>query len=231
VTAIDNARKEPDSEHDIAQLVWWCGDMDAERLANANPLRLLDSIQGRASLRKLRLLACACSRLVWESTSDAQRHRSLVEIAERFADGLASADELRKAHETLRWPLPWIALSDAFEAARDELLACLGWDESNFWIWERQLRRECRPRYTRLVADVFEPLLSRPVAFDANWSTSTAVTLAQQMYDSRDFSTMPILADALQDAGCDNADILDHCRGQGPHVRGCWVVDLVLGKE
>jgi hypothetical protein len=51
------------------------------------------------------------------------------------------------------------------------------------------------------------------------------------MYDSRDFGAMPILADALQDAGCDNEDILDHCRGPGPHVCGCWVVDLVLGKE
>ncbi|WP_439629070.1 hypothetical protein [Gemmata sp.] len=63
------------------------------------------------------------------------------------------------------------------------------------------------------------------------WRTSTAVALAQQMYDSRDFSTMPILADALQDAGCDNDDILNHCRdANGVHVRGCWVVDLVLGK-
>jgi hypothetical protein len=51
------------------------------------------------------------------------------------------------------------------------------------------------------------------------------------MCESRDFGAMPILADALHDAGCDNADILDHCRGPGPHVRGCWVVDLVLGKE
>ena len=57
------------------------------------------------------------------------------------------------------------------------------------------------------------------------------VSLARQMYDFRDFSAMPRLADALQDAGCDNADILDHCRGPGPHVRGCWVVDLVLGNE
>ena len=48
---------------------------------------------------------------------------------------------------------------------------------------------------------------------------------------SRDFTATPILADALQDAGCDSTDILDHCRGPGPHVRGCWVVDLVLGKE
>jgi hypothetical protein len=51
------------------------------------------------------------------------------------------------------------------------------------------------------------------------------------MYDSRDFSAMPILADALQDASCDNEDVLTHCRGQGSHVRGCWVVDLCLGKE
>jgi len=71
----------------------------------------------------------------------------------------------------------------------------------------------------------------RSVAFDPAWRTSTVVALAEQMYDSRDFSAMPILADALQDAGCDSDDILAHCRGDGPHVRGCWVVDLVLGKE
>ncbi|QEG25961.1 hypothetical protein GobsT_06960 [Gemmata obscuriglobus] len=51
------------------------------------------------------------------------------------------------------------------------------------------------------------------------------------MYESRDFGAMPVLADALQDAGCDSDDILNHCRGDGVHVRGCWVVDLVLGKE
>jgi hypothetical protein len=61
--------------------------------------------------------------------------------------------------------------------------------------------------------------------------TSTALALARQMYDSRDFGAMPILADALQDAGCEDATVLDHCRGPGPHVRGCWVVHLVLGKE
>ena len=70
----------------------------------------------------------------------------------------------------------------------------------------------------------------RPVVFSPEWRTSTTVALAQGMYDARDLSAMPILADALQDAGCDSDDILDHCRGPGPHVRGCWVVDLVLGK-
>jgi hypothetical protein len=81
-----------------------------------------------------------------------------------------------------------------------------------------------------LLRDIFgNPF--RPVAFDPDWRTSTVTALAKQMYGSRDFSAMPILADALQDAGCDSDDILDHCRGAGPHVRGCWVVDLVLGKE
>jgi hypothetical protein len=70
----------------------------------------------------------------------------------------------------------------------------------------------------------------RSVVFDPEWRTATSVALAHEMYDSRDFSAMPILADALQSAGCDNEDILNHCRGEGPHIRGCWVVDVVLGK-
>jgi hypothetical protein len=69
------------------------------------------------------------------------------------------------------------------------------------------------------------------VGVDRSWRTDTAVTLARQMYAAREFSALPILADALQDAGCNNDAILNHCRGPGPHVRGCWVVDLVLGKE
>jgi hypothetical protein len=82
----------------------------------------------------------------------------------------------------------------------------------------------------QLVREVFGNLF-RPIAFSPEWRTDTAVALAQQIYESREFGAMPILADALQDAGCDNEDVLAHCRGAGPHVRGCWVVDLVLGKE
>ncbi len=61
--------------------------------------------------------------------------------------------------------------------------------------------------------------------------SSTVAALAQTIYADRAFDRLPILADALEEAGCDNADILTHCRGDGPHVRGCWVVDLILGKE
>ncbi|MCE9565142.1 MAG: hypothetical protein K8U57_24180 [Planctomycetes bacterium] len=88
-----------------------------------------------------------------------------------------------------------------------------------------------RIAHCNLLRDIFgNPF--RPVAFAAEWRTSTVVALAQEMYGSRDFSPMPILADALQDAGCDNDDILTHCRdANGVHVRGCWVVDTILGKE
>ncbi|HJZ57801.1 MAG TPA: hypothetical protein VKE74_22770, partial [Gemmataceae bacterium] len=63
------------------------------------------------------------------------------------------------------------------------------------------------------------------------WRTDVVHRLAATMYESRDFAAMPTLADALEDAGCGDPDVLAHCRGFGPHVRGCWVVDLVLGKE
>jgi hypothetical protein len=66
---------------------------------------------------------------------------------------------------------------------------------------------------------------------DPSWLTTTVIALSQGIDNEQAFDRLPILADALQDAGCDNADILDHCRGPWPHVRGCWVVDLVLGKE
>ncbi len=91
---------------------------------------------------------------------------------------------------------------------------------------DRQFRNETADMMRCIFGNPF-----RPVAFDPSWLTSTAVAIAQGMYESRDFSAMPILADALQDAGCDNADILDHCRGVGPHVRGCWVIDQLLGKQ
>jgi hypothetical protein len=82
-----------------------------------------------------------------------------------------------------------------------------------------------------LIRDLFRAPRSREMTADPIWLTPAVAALAAQMYESRDFSPMPILVDALQEAGCDNEDILNHCRSGGVHVRGCWVVDLVLGKE
>ncbi|MBN9121199.1 MAG: hypothetical protein J0I06_18945 [Planctomycetes bacterium] len=83
----------------------------------------------------------------------------------------------------------------------------------------------------RLVRDILgNPF--RSVAFSPSWRTDTVSSLARQMYESRDFGAMPILADALQDAGCDSDAILGHCRNTGrTHVRGCWAVDLVRDAE
>jgi hypothetical protein len=81
-----------------------------------------------------------------------------------------------------------------------------------------------------LLRDIFgNPF--RPVAFDPVWRTSSVATVAQTIYAERCFADMPILADALEEAGCTSADILDHCRSGQEHARGCWVVDLVLGRE
>lgn len=85
--------------------------------------------------------------------------------------------------------------------------------------------------YGTILRDIFgNPF--RPVAFSPGWHTDTAVALARQMYESRDFGATPILADSLQEAGCDSEDVLNHCRDSNQvHVRGCWAVDLVLGKS
>lgn len=84
---------------------------------------------------------------------------------------------------------------------------------------------------TDILRDVFgNPF--RPVTWDPGWRTSDAVALARGIYQDRAFDRMPILADALQDAGCDDEQVLIHCRDpEQVHVRGCWVVDLVLGKS
>ncbi|MCE9530059.1 MAG: hypothetical protein K8T89_02810 [Planctomycetes bacterium] len=82
----------------------------------------------------------------------------------------------------------------------------------------------------QLFHDVVGPLPFRLVTLDPHWITLTVTDIAQAIYNDRAFDRMPILADALMDAGCDNDEIIHHCRGPGPHVRGCWVVDLLLGK-
>jgi hypothetical protein len=74
----------------------------------------------------------------------------------------------------------------------------------------------------------------RPVVINPSWVASNGGAvkrLAAGIYEEKTFGRMPILADALEDAGCDHAEILEHCRGPGLHVRGCWVLDLILGKE
>jgi hypothetical protein len=90
-----------------------------------------------------------------------------------------------------------------------------------------QDERECAHRSARdIFGNPFRPILLHPT-----WRSNNVLALAQAIYDERAFDRLPILGDALEDAGCDNIDILNHCREPAEHVRGCWVVDLVLGKK
>jgi hypothetical protein len=86
-------------------------------------------------------------------------------------------------------------------------------------------RRELADRVRDIFGNPF-----RPVRVDPSWRTTDAVALARGIYAERAFDRLPILADALEDAGCTNAGMLTHCRAPGPHVGGCWVIDLVLAK-
>jgi hypothetical protein len=115
--------------------------------------------------------------------------------------------------------------------------SCPGWkeDQGN-WLNEANLRMAVERRaQTRLICDIFGLLAFRTVHIDPSllrWNDRLVVRLAQTIYDERRWSDMPILADALFDAGCDNEEILRHCHEQeGVHSKGCWVTDLLLGKS
>jgi len=198
-----------------------------------------------ATDRKLRLFACGCCRRFAEFDQFDSYFEHL-ESGERLADTNKTKAALKRSRSAL-------------QARRSPLLDVSGAGHSREWLWlwlgevalgdnmfrsfsqaisdasssngaRREFVKPVVADATHLYRDVFgNPF--RPVAFDPSWRTSTAVAIAKGMYDSRDFAAMPLLADALQDAGCEHADILDHCRGPGPHVKGCWVVDFVLGKE
>jgi hypothetical protein len=178
----------------------------------------------------------------------------------RAAPGLAEQNCLRaavaeaeKAADTGGWDGLTSIHCEAEAACRkaEQWSAAHYWSLSAFWLTHDNVEnrwlyfadflyhaaasgttiQNLRVTFAVLLRDIFgNPF--RPVTFSPVWRTDTAVALARQMYESRDFSAMPILADALQDVGCDNEDILSHCRDpKATHVRGCWVVDLVLGKE
>jgi hypothetical protein len=200
------------------------------------PTLVWSPVAARGNVRKWRLHACGCARQNFPR-KPGRKWLGFLELAERYADGEATADELRAglaSYHKARRPKYASGQSGDFTLAfyDDDLLART-WHSA---VIDQERRYTPGNRDYQLVLGRFRVLeeLIGPdplPAFDPAWRTSTAVALARGMYESRDFSAMPILADALQDAGCDDDDILNHCRdANGIHVRGCWVVDLVLGK-
>jgi hypothetical protein len=215
---------------------------DAEWLSATAPERLLNWLQRskrrRPTLRKLQLLANAFADRIADRFIDpvsiavrefmermAESHLSQDEYLVEWRKWQSALDTLEPHGHILAWavrvsqPGIWVR----FGAPEKQVLAVAGYVSSMLGAAEQAAQVEA-------LRDII-PNPYRPATFSPSWRTSTDTALAQQMYESRNFSTLPILADAIQDAGCEMDDILNHCRGPGPHVRGCWVVDLVLGKE
>ena len=196
---------------------------EAEWLTSADPTPILEFIRNDATARKLRLFSVAALKKVKSASEEngTETHRKVLiayELAERFADGGISVQDLRRAWgENLAhcWP------ERAYEWAREVaspgrgILPCSGISSVDA---------------VALLRDIFgNPF--RPVAINPRWLTSNVVNLANAIYSERAFDRLPILSDALMDAGCNDDEILNHCRSEGPHVRGCWVVDLLTGRN
>jgi hypothetical protein len=224
---------------------------EAEWLVETKSGSAIMHLGSKVSDRKLRLFGVACCWLCKNLHTEPESRKRL-ELIELYADGASTDAELQATADDA-WELatgytsvgigsPWVGSKEwNQQMEKGRALEAIGWlatlptpqlpvltlivnvvfrleDSLSF---EYQLR----PLLHEIVGNPF-----RPGAFSPEWRTETALALARSMYELRDFSVMPILADALQDAGCENEDLLNHCRSYGPHVRGCWVVDLVLGR-
>jgi hypothetical protein len=231
---------------------------EAEWLACTDPQRMLAFLRGKASDRKLRLFAVASCRRVLHLLAD-QCFRKAVTVAERFADGGALLSELADClgGTQAAWgSLPWVSdpvgmlkalavgsaaksvYSTAASAPVDAMMVgdcavtALGLaGEADSAGTSKTLTDAEEVFQCQLLRDLFGLLPFRPIHTDHSWRTPSVVALAQTAYEKRAFDRLPILADALEEAGCTNGDILSHCREPGEHVRGCWVVDLVLAKS
>jgi hypothetical protein len=188
------------------------------------------------SNRKFRLLACAWATSV-NGWSAHPSHARAIDMAQRFADGWVPPNERLATMANLQLPPePWNAEQLVRASVRSTLEEDPGYAVSLTLQCVLMLANQRSEEvdwqlHAPLLRDIFgNPF--RPVTFDPAWRTSDVMILAQGIYNEHAFDRMPILADALQDAGCDNDDILNHCRDAStPHARGCWVVDLVLGKS
>jgi hypothetical protein len=210
---------------------------DAEWLACQEPQLMLLALRasGRASDRKLRLFMVACCRCVWDLMR-IEQWREAVEMAEQYAEGAGSLKRMRHCRRKNRMSQPrgtsfvtlahavWYALEpDAIEGARRIVpiipqIACAVVPQAD------------------LLRDLFGPLPFRPVTLPPSvlaWNDGCVVKLAAGIYQDRDFSSerMGVLADALEEAGLTDEVVLEHLRGPGPHVRGCWAVDLLTCRE
>jgi hypothetical protein len=214
---------------------------EAEWLACTDPQRMLEFLRGRASDRKLRLFACACCRRIWHLLYD-ERSRGAIEVAERYVDGMAN-DEMWSTCQRLAADArddgggaraAWHALTTAEDYALRTAYAAARYPrEQMVWALGVAVERSIQGSWLRdIIGNPFPP-----VSLDPSWLTSDVGALAQAAYEQRELpqgtldpARLAVLADCLEEAGCRDDQVLGHLRGPGPHVRGCFVVDLLLGR-
>jgi hypothetical protein len=215
-----------------------------------DPQGMLTTLKGRASDRKLRLFACACSRGNWHLLLD-EKTRRAVQAAEEFADGACTRKDLEGAKASALEAANTVALSGTWASESDRLAAyyaavaaarcgerhaLAAASRAASWAVEHAslhgpagVAGQCD-----LLRDIFgNPFYPMPAIDEATlaWGDAAVCRVAQSIYDERRFEDLPILVDALEDAGCTIAELLAHLRDSGPHPRGCWVLDLLLGKQ
>jgi hypothetical protein len=171
------------------------------------------------SERQLRLVVCATARREFPDCQDVG-FRSGLACGEEWADAdtePAEAGRLFVHLNSISGDYPWV---NAARSCLEDPIQAVMW-----WEW-------CDSH--RTVADAVREVLANPFVtrvWQPDWLTSTVRALAGHIYAARDFGAMPILADALQDAGCADEEVLNHCRVGRFHARGCWVLDALLGKS
>ena len=206
-----------------------------EWLSSTDLLAMLEVLRTVQRLnRKIRLLAVGCTRQVWPSINQ-KKYRRAIETAERFADGLATTAELDVARDHLRGSIDTTghrSVTEHISRRKVAFSTCV--KQSNGMLnglANLRLDDELAKVAPGLIRCVIGPDPDRDLSIDPDWLELSVRELAGLIYEIRDDHLMPILGDALEDAGCRDPDFLGHCRGPGPHVRGCWVVDLILGKS
>jgi len=219
--------------------------------------RMVECLPGPPDHRKLRLFVCACCRMYPECTND-DKSRSAIETAERFADGIATSDDLSSAYRianeacTAEWSTLGFEHPDETDIRHGQFVRlcfrfgaaeCAAPDPApelsvaaicsfNEGYWNALLQLAWAPNLLERAASAFREIFGNPYRtklFINSWATSDVSNLAWQIYESRAFHSMPELAVALEKAGCDDRELLDHCRMPAEHYRGCWGLDLVLG--
>ena len=185
--------------------------------------------------RKLRLFACACARRLWHEMPE-QLFREAIELAERVADDPLNLDKKRKklkekceSHQNT--PL-WTAAAATATNCLSTSASSAAWNgawSGTVGAHDSPEWRADRAKQADLLREIFgNPL--RPVRVEPEWLTwnnRTVPQIAARIYESNAFHDLPILADAVEEAGCTNAELLAHLRRPGGHVRGCWALDLL----